>query len=51
MGSVRKHRDIKLAVTEKKKKLFGVSSKLWYDQAFHRKSVSNRNEKKADTFE
>ena len=45
--NVRKHRDIKLLTTERKKgkKLFGVRTKLLYYKIFHRTSISNRNEK------
>ena len=44
MENVRKHRDIKLSDNRKKKKLFGV--RTTYYKVFHRKSISNRNEKK-----
>ena len=47
IGNVRKHRDIKLLTTERKKekKIFGVRTKLLYYKIFHRTSISNRNEK------
>ena len=44
MGNVRKHRDIKLVTTERRKK-FGVRTKLSCYEVLHRKFVSNRNEK------
>ena len=47
IGNVRKHRDIKLLTTERKKekKIFGVRTKLLYYKIFHRTFISNRNEK------
>ena len=36
---------------QKKKQLFGVRTKLSYYKVFHRISISNRNEKNADTHE
>ena len=46
MENVKKYRDIKLVTTErKKKKLFGVRTKLSYYKVFHRKSISKINEK------
>ena len=45
MENVRKHKDIKLVKTEKKKKLIGVRTKLSHYKVFHRISVSNRNKK------
>ena len=47
----KKHKDIKLVTTEKKKKLFGVRPKLSYYKVFHKKFISHRNEKKGDNFE
>ena len=41
MENVRKH-----IVTKRKKKLFGVRTKLSYYKVFHRTSFSNRNRKK-----
>ena len=35
----------------KKRKLFGVRTKLSYYKVFHRKLISNRHEKKRDTYE
>ena len=46
MENLRKHRDSKLVKTEKRKKLFSVRTKLSYYNVFHRRSISNRNEKK-----
>ena len=45
MENVRKHR-YKTCYNRKKKKLFGVRTKLSYFKVFHRKFISNRNEKK-----
>ena len=45
MGNVRKHTDIKLYTTEKKK-LFGVRNKLSYYEVSHRKSIGYKNEKR-----
>ena len=45
MENVRKQR-YKTCHNRKKKKLFGVRTKLWYYKVFHRTSISNRNEKK-----
>ena len=45
MESVRKCRDIKLWAIEKKKKLFGIQSKLSHKKVFLKKSNSNRDEK------
>ena len=44
MENVRKHRDIKLVTTERRRN-FGVRTKLSYYKVFHRKFISNRNEK------
>ena len=46
MEKVRKHRNIKLVTTEKKKGLFSIRTKLSYYKVFHRTSISNGNEKK-----
>ena len=46
MESVRKHRDIKLVTTKKKKKLFDIQTKLSYNKVFLKKSNSNRNGEK-----
>ena len=46
MENARKHRDIKLVTTKRRKmKLFGVRTKLSCYKLFHRKSISNRYEK------
>ena len=44
--NVRKHGDIRFCHNRKKKKLFGVRTKLSQHKVFHRKFVSYRNEKK-----
>ena len=49
MENVRKHQDIKLATTEKKKKLFGMQTKLSYNKVFLKNS--NRNGKNKDLLE
>ena len=46
MEKVRKHRNIKLVTTEKKKGLFSIRTKLSYYKVFHRTSISNGKEKK-----
>ena len=51
MENVRKHRDIKLFTTERRRNYFGVRSKLSYYKVFHRISFSKRNEKNADTYD
>ena len=43
MENVRKYRDIKLVATERG--LFSIRTKLSYNKMFHRKFMSNRNEK------
>ena len=51
MENMRKRRDINL-VTREKNKLFGVRIKLSYYKVFHRKFISDRNEKNTrDTYE
>ena len=45
MENRRKGRDIKLFCDKKKKKPFGVRTKLPYYKVFHRKFISKRNEK------
>ena len=45
MENVRKHRDIKLFTTEKKG-IIQYQNQIIILQVFHRKSISNRNEKK-----
>ena len=44
MENVRKHRDIKLFATEKKG-IIQYQNQIVILQVFHRKSISNRNEK------
>ena len=48
--NVKKHKDIKLVTTEKKK-ISGVRPKLSHYKVLHRKFISHRNEKKRDNFE
>ena len=47
MENVRKHR-CKTYQNRKKKKLYGVRTKLSHYKGFHRKSISNRIEKKTE---
>ena len=49
MENVRKHRYIKF-VTIERRKLFSVRTKLLYYKVFHRKCISNRNEKKKQRY-
>ena len=52
MENMRKHRDyINLSQQKKKTKLFGIRTKLSYYNLSNRISISNRNEKNADTYE
>ena len=51
MENVRRHRDIKLVTTERRRNYFGVRSKFSYYKVFHRISFSKRNEKNADTYD
>ena len=46
MENVTKHRNIKTCNNRKEKKLFSIRTKLSHYKVFHRKSISNRNEKK-----
>ena len=50
MENVRKHKDIKLVTTERRR-YFVVRTKLSYYKVFQRKFVSYRNEKNADRYE
>ena len=45
MENVRKHRDIKLATTDKKKKLISFKTQLSYNKIVFKEFVSNRKEK------
>ena len=45
MENVRKHQDIKLATTEKKKKLFGMQTKLSYNKVFLKNLLAIETEK------
>ena len=52
MENMRKHRDIKLAVTEREKRnLFGFREKLLHHKVFHRKFACNRNKKYPNNYE
>ena len=42
MENVRKHRDMTLVTTERRRNYFGVRTKLSYYKVFHRKVISNR---------
>ena len=44
MENAREHRDIKLIKTEIRRKYLGQNQLLYY-KVFHRKFISNRNEK------
>ena len=48
MENERRYRDSKLVTTEKKKKLFGVRTKLSYCNIFHRKCIDYKNEKNSN---
>ena len=44
----KKAKNVKTCHNRKKKKLFGVRTKLSYYKVFHRKFINNRNEKKTE---
>ena len=47
--NMRKHKDIKIVTTlRRKKKQFGVRTKLLYFKVFHKKTFGNRNEQKTE---
>ena len=48
MKNVRKHRNVELVTTRKEKNWFSIRTKLSYHKIFHRKLISNRNEKNSD---
>ena len=48
MENVTKHRNIKTCNNRKEKKLFSIRTKLSHYKVFHRKCISNRNEKKSN---
>ena len=48
LENIRKHRDSKLAITEKKKKLVSTRTKLSHQKVFRRKFISYRNKKYPD---
>ena len=45
MGNLKKIETLNLQVYKRKEKLFSIRTKLWYYKVFHRKFISNRNEK------
>ena len=47
MKNVRKHRNIKLATTERRRNYF---TELSHYKVFHRKFISNKNEKNSDAY-
>ena len=52
MENVRKHRDIKLVTTERRRNYLASEPNLSYYKVFHRTSISNKNEKKSrNTYE
>ena len=49
MEKVRKHKTIELVTTEKRNKYFtNIRNRFSYYKVFHRKFISNRNEKKSN---
>ena len=50
MENLRKQKDTKLVTTEKKKEFLSIRTKLSQCKDFHRISISNGNEKRADTY-
>ena len=46
MENIRKHQDIKLVTTEKKKKLFGMQTKLSYNKVFLKNLLAIETEKR-----
>ena len=48
MENVRKHRDIKLVTTERRRNYLASEPNLSYYKVFHRTSISNKNEKKTE---
>ena len=44
LESIRKHRDLKLVTTDKKKKEIGFRTKLSYNELYFRRFINNRNE-------
>ena len=51
MKNVRKHRHINLVTTERRKNYLVSEPNYHTTKAFDRTSISNRNEKKANTYE
>ena len=50
MENTRKQRGINLVTTERRR-IFGIKIKLSYYKVFHKRSISNRSDKNADTYE
>ena len=50
-GKCEKTQRYKTCHNSEKKKLFGVRTKLSYYKVFHRKRISNRNDRNRDTYE
>ena len=51
MKNVRKHKDIKLVTTERIRNYLVSKPNYHTTNVFHRKFISNRNEKNRDTYE
>ena len=51
MENLWKHNDIKLATTQKNKKLVVIRTKLSYYKVFHRKLIGYRNKKNTGNYE
>ena len=51
MENVRKHRDIKLITTERRRNYLMSELNYHYNEVFHRKFISDRNKENRDTFE
>ena len=51
MENVRKHRDINLVTTERRKNYLVSEPNCHTTKTFDRTSISNRNERKANTYE
>ena len=51
MENVRKHRDIKLITTERRRNYLMSELNYHYNKVFHRKFISDRNKENRDIFE
>ena len=51
MGNFIKHRDIKLVTTKRRRNYLEPQQSYQTTEVFHRKFISNRNEKNRDTYE